>query len=172
MFINSKKNKTAFTLIELLLYVAIVSVLMLTISAFLNMVMAAKEKRQVISEVEQQGINITYFISRNIKAGSGITAPALGVSSSTLTLSSTDTTRNPTVFKLVSGVIVINLANGADIALNNNQVIASNFVCNNFGNAGTPGSIDCQFTLSAVNNSNRSEYSFSKKFSVTTSRRY
>lgn len=169
---DTKKTKEAFTLIELLLYVGIVAVLMLTISSFLNIVIQAKEKRQVISEVEQQGISIAYSLSQNIKAASGITAPTLGASAATLTLSSADSTRNPTVFKLVSGVMVINLANGTDIALNNNQVSASNFTCYNLGNTGTSGSIDCQFTLSAVDSSNRSEYTFSKKFSVSASRRY
>ena len=172
MFFNQKKNQTAFTLIELLLYVGIFSVLMLTVSAFLNVVIQAKEKRQVISEVEYQGANIAYFISHNIKAASGITSPILGANNSTLTLSSADSTRNPTVFKLINGAIAINLANGSDIVLNNNQVTASNFICYNFGKTGTSGSINCQFTLSASDASNRHEYSYTKKFNVSVSRRY
>lgn len=172
MEFDFRKNKNAFTLIELLLYVAVVSILVLTISSFLNIVMQAKEKRQTIAEVEQQGASIAYFISQNIKMASGITSPAMGVSNPTLILSSSDILRNPTIFKVVNNVMVINLSNGADIPLHNDKVSVSNFSCTNLGKAGTSGSINCQFTLSSLNSSNRFEYSFSKKYNVSASRRY
>lgn len=166
------KNKKGFTLIELLLYTLLVSVLMMTVSSFIIFVSRAKVKNQIISEVEQQGINISYFLSQNIKAASGVTTPLVGANTATLILASSNASRNPTVFKLVSGAIVINLANGADIILNNNRVTANNFLCSNFSAASGIDSINCRFTLSANDAYNRSEYTYSKTYNISASHRY
>lgn len=172
MLNNFKTNKEGFTLIELLLYTLLVSVLMMTVSSFIIFVSRAKVKNQIISEVEQQGINISYLLSKNIKAATSVTAPLAGASSATLAMASSDVSRNPTVFKLASGAIVINLANGTDIILNNTRVTASNFLCSNFTAASGLDSINCHFILSATDTYNRSEYSYSKTYNISASHRY
>ncbi|MFZ4631710.1 MAG: PulJ/GspJ family protein [Patescibacteria group bacterium] len=169
---KKQKNKQGFTLVELLLYVSIMGTLVLTISSFMNAVSQAKEKNQIISEIEQQGINITQLLNQNIKAAANITAPLPGVSGSSLTLSFSDASRNPTVFKLVGSGLMINLAGGSDIALTNSKVTVTNFLCANYGKTGAPDSINCRFTLSAVDSFGRSEYSYTKNFNMSVSHRY
>ena len=148
------------------------STLVLTILSFMNAVSNAEEKNKIIFEVEQQGVNITQLLSQNIKAANGITVPIRGASGSNLTLSFTDVNRNPTIFKLVDSSLMINLAGGADIALINPNVAVTNFLCANYGKTGTPDSINCHFTLGTVDSYGRSEYSYTKNYNISVSRRY
>lgn len=171
--LNLQKTKQAgFTLIELLLYIGLMGIILVISSQFIDISLKSKVKNQVISEVEQQGDQIAYLISQNIKASSGINSPATGTSSTTLSLASSDSARNPTVFKLASTSLVVSFAGGANIELNNPRVQASDLIFYNLSNASSTGNIEANFSLNAVDPYNRSEYSYSEKFNLSASRRY
>ncbi|MFA5163298.1 MAG: hypothetical protein WC441_02090 [Patescibacteria group bacterium] len=165
-------EKDAFTLIELLLYIGLMGVILLISSQFINITLKTKVKGQLINEVEQQGDQITYLLSQNIKASSAINSPATGTSSTTLSLASNDPARNPTVFKLASTSLVVSFAGGSNIELNNSRVKASDLIFYNLSNASSTGSLSASFSLGIIDPYNRSEYSYSERFNVSASRRY
>ena len=153
-----------FTLIELLLYIAISAILLMAVSAFLTMLLQARIKNQTVAEVEQQGMQIMQVITQATRNAAVINSPAIGTSSSSLSLNTYITTTTPTVFDLSSGALRISEAGGAVVALSNARVIASNLVFWNFSRAATPGTVHVEFTLTHINPMGRNEYNFSKTF--------
>lgn len=158
------KNNSGFTLIELLLYVAISSVVLLVASLFMSVLLESQIKNQTIAEVNQQGVQVMQIITQTIRNSGAINSPTIGVSGSSLSVNTTLASTTPTVFDLVSGVIRIKEGTNNVIPLTNSKVTASNLTFSNLSRTGTAGIVKINFTLSAVNNSNRNEYSFSETF--------
>jgi Tfp pilus assembly protein PilW len=92
-----------FTLIELLLYTAIVGSLLVAISLFFTTVLEARVKGQSIMEVEQQGAAAMEYITQTIRNANSITAPAVGATGTSLTLSVPTVAQSPTVFDINGG---------------------------------------------------------------------
>lgn len=153
-----------FTLVELLLYVSIASVMLLVISVFLSTLLESRIKNQTIAEVEGQGIQVMQMITQTARNAEAITSPALGASASSLTLDVITAGSDPTIFDLASGVIRIKEGAGSAVALTNSRVTASALTFQNFSRTSTPGTIRIMFTLTYVNSSGRNEYTYSKTF--------
>lgn len=161
-----KKNhsQSGFTIIELLLYVAISSVILLVISLFLQTLLESRIKNQTIAEVEQQGLQVMQMITQTARNAEAITSPAQGASAATLTLDVITVANDPTIFDLASGVIRITEGTGSAVSLTNSRITASSLTFQNLSLTSTPGTIRIQFTLTHVNPEGRNEYSFTKTF--------
>lgn len=168
---NFSQNLRGFTLVELLLYVAIVSVLILSTSAVYIVLLQSRVKNQVIAEVEQQGQMVMSTMLQAIRNGDLIATPPISTSNTSLTFTSLDVAKNPTVFDLSAGAIRINEASTSAIALTSTKVTASALTFQNISYSGTPGTVKIQFTLTSVNNSGRNEYDYSKTFTSDASLR-
>jgi Tfp pilus assembly protein PilW len=160
-----------FSLIELLLYVAITSVIGFGIVSFLMTSVQSRVKNQTIAEVEQQGQQVMLTITQTIRNAQTVTTPALGASASTLSVTTISASTSPTVFDVASGAIRITEGATAAVALTTSQVIASGLTFTNLGQSGTEGSIRIQFTLAHVNTVGRNEFDWSKTFITTASLR-
>jgi Tfp pilus assembly protein PilW len=167
----NKKNPKGFTLIEMLLYIAITSAMLLAISVFLMALIQSRVKNQTIAEVDQQGIQVMQMLTQIARNAEAITSPAQGASASSLTLDVISATNDPTIFNLSNGVINITEGTGTTVALTNSQVTADSLTFKNLSRTSTPGTIRIQFTLSHVNLENRNEYSFTKTFTGTATLR-
>lgn len=153
-----------FTLVELLLYISISSVILLVSSLFLSSLLESRIKNQTILEVEQQGVRIMQDITQIARNSEEITLPVQGGSGSSITFDVADAGDDPIVFDLAGGVIRISKGGGSAISLTNSRVTASNLTFQNLTRTGTPGTIKISFTLSHVNPDGRNEYSYSKTF--------
>lgn len=102
-------RQKGFTLIELILYVSLMSMFLLALVLFLTAIFEAREKQQIIAEVEQQGIQIMQTITRTITRTDAITAPVTGQDSSTLTLAMYESAENPTIFSLDGSTLVMSV---------------------------------------------------------------
>lgn len=157
-------KKQGFTLIELLLYVAIVSVVVLATSVFLQLIFESRSKNQVIAEVEQQGAQVMQAITQTIRNSTAVNSPALGSSSSSLSLAVLDGTKSPTIFDLSAGTIRITEGSSSPVNLTSSLVTASSLTFQNLSYTGTPNTIRIQFTITYINTSGRFEYQFTKTF--------
>lgn len=160
-----------FTLIELLLYVSIVGGMILSISAFLPLLMQSRVKNQTVSEVEQQGIGVMQIATQTVRNATAINSPTQGLSTTSLSVNVVDPTKNPTVFDLSSGAIRVKEGSGAAVLITNPQVVASGLTIRNLSRTGTHGTVQISFTLALVNPGGRQEYNFSKTFYASASRR-
>jgi prepilin-type N-terminal cleavage/methylation domain-containing protein len=164
--------KKGFTLIEMLLYLAILSVVVLAFSAALSLSFTSRIKANTIAEVEQQGDQTMNLITQNIRNAASITAPAAGILASSLTLTEYVAGNSPTVFDQSGNTMRITEGAVSPINITSNRVIVSGLSFQNLSRPSTPGIIQIKFTLTHINPSNRGEYTYSKTFTSSASLRW
>lgn len=169
---EKRNNSAGFTLVEILLYVSIISVMLTVISIFMFSVLQSQAKFKTISEVDQQGIQIVQSITQSIRNANSITVPSQGATEQTLTLGFLDSVKNPTVFNSDGTNIQIKEGINSIFPLTNSKVIISGLSFSNVSKTNTPGIVKFQFTLTHINSSGRNEYDYSKTFYGSTSLRY
>lgn len=158
-------SKTSgYTLIELLLYVVIISTLLTTVTLFFGMTVETRVKNQSIAEVNDQGVLVMDHITQTIRNASSISAPTPGGSGSSLTLVVPTSSLSPTIFNLNGTALQVKEGTTATIALTNNDIQVTNLTFKNLTRSGTPGNVQVSFTLSRFNPNNRNEYDYQKTF--------
>lgn len=165
------RNK-GFTLVELLLYIGILFTVILSISIMYALVLQVRVKNQTVSEVEGQGTMMMQIITQTLRNSVSITLPAIGSSSASLTLTVVDPAKNPTVFDLSDTALRIKEGSASAVTLTSSAVTVSNLSFQNLSATGSIGTIRTQFTVTAVNNSGRNEYDFTKTTTDSASLRF
>lgn len=163
MTIKTKYNR-GFTLVELILYLGVMSLIVVMVSVLMTMIVGGRVKSQSLAEVEQQGAQAMQIITQTIKNASSITTPAQGIAGASLALVVPDAAKSPTIFDLSSGVLRIKEGTGAVIALTNANITVSNLSFHNLTRNSTKGTIRIQFDATRKNPDNRNEYNYTETF--------
>lgn len=168
ILINDKKlfrasERAGFTLIELLLYVAVAVAVLLSIVAFISLLLESRAHSQAIMEVESQGRSAMEFIASRARNAAAITTPVVG-NSAQLSLVMADPLKNPTSVDAPNGVLRAREGAGLPVALTNNRVTASNLIFQNVSRPGTRGIIRVQVTLTYKDTTGRREYMYQQTF--------
>jgi len=163
--------KKGFTLVEMLLYMAILSVVVMAMSSFLYLTYSSRIKATVIAEVEQQGSQTMAIITQTIRNASSITTPIAGNSTTSATLVGYVALSSPISFDVSGNKIQITEGTNSSVDLTSNRVIVSDLSFSNLSRANTPGIIQIKFRLTHINPDNRGEYSYYKDFTSTASLR-
>lgn len=160
------KNKplSGFTLVELLLYIAISSAMITVIITFLFTLMQTRIKNQTMAEVEQQGAQIVQLITQLTRNAEGITDPTEGSAGETLTLDVINPDNDPTIFSVDEGVLQLKEGDNDPIAITSPMVYVSDLEFSNFSKPNTPGTIKVSFTLSRISFDDSVEYNYSENF--------
>jgi type II secretory pathway pseudopilin PulG len=161
--------KNAFTLIEFLIYIAIVSSILVLISGLLWNIVFGNIKETAYQEVQQNGRFALTKISQEIKKATEINSPSPGSSANSLSLAMANPNLNPTVFDLADGKLRISQGTNPPIELTTDQVIISSLQFSNLSYEGTPGTIRIEMTISYLNPANRIEYQASIDLKTTVS---
>jgi len=158
-----------FTLIEFLIYIAIVGVILVIIVGFLWNTILGNIKETCYQEVQQNTRFALAKITQEIKKATGINSPLPGDSSNSLSLTMATTHLNPTVFDVVNGKLRITQGSGTSYYLTSDRVRVGSLQFTNLSYSETPGTIRIEMTLDHINPGNRTEYqaSVSLKSSVT-----
>lgn len=156
-----KNSKKGFTLVEILLYIAILSTMILLILGFLTMAMNLKVKNETITEVDYQGAYIMSLILNRVKNAENISFPEKGSSSDELIFNSGE---SEIIINAIGGVVYIKEGENDMININNNYVSISNLSFNNLGSEETSDSIQIIFEIERVNETGRMEYHFQRSF--------
>lgn len=167
--LGPRQTQAGFTLIEVLLYLAVSSFILFSVSSFVVASMRARAESQVIAEVEQQGERLMQVMAASVRSSRGINSPVVGASGASLSVFTTVPATNPTVFGLSSGNITITEGAGGAVALDNTLVTVSGLTFTNVSRPSTPGTIRIQFTLTYSNPAGGQEYQYSKVFYGTAS---
>jgi prepilin-type N-terminal cleavage/methylation domain-containing protein len=167
---NIKKYKSindsrhGFTLLEVLLYVSIFGILVLSFSGFFSLIINSRSKGQAMMEINNQGSFLVNMITQKIRNTEDINLPSVGTGSASLSLDVVEINDDPTIFNTVGDVLYITEGVNSSVALTNNRVLVSNLNFNNVSLVDTPGLISFQFMLSHINLEGRQEYNYSKIF--------
>jgi len=124
IFQQPNKNQ-GFTLVELIVYIAVSSFVLAAIGGLVWMLMQSRAKSQAIAEVEQQGALIMDTITQSVRNAESITAPTVGNTGTTLTLDVVEATDDPTIFTLSSSDMEITEGVAAAVALNADNITVS-----------------------------------------------
>lgn len=174
--INPKMNQAKFregnTLVELLLYMAILSLIILAVSSMVYLTFQSRIKSQVIAEVEQQGNQTMEIILRTIRNSSSVNTPTTGASGNTLSLATYSAPTSPSVFSINNGALTIKEGSAGTINLTSDKLMIDNLLFTNLSYPQTPGNVKIEFTLQYKNNDNISEYNYKKTFYSTASLRW
>jgi len=160
--------KKAFTLIELLVYIAISTIILFGVVDFIVSIDQMKKRSVVITEVENQGLNIVNIITQKIRNSESIISPTQGNSNSSLSLNMVSSP-TPASFTLQGTNLQMIDEFGNTEIINNALVSISNIKFSNLTKSETQGSIKIEFTLK-YNNTN-SIYNYEKIFYATASLR-
>jgi prepilin-type N-terminal cleavage/methylation domain-containing protein len=140
-------NPQGFTLIEVLLYVAIVSIIFGGILAFMEIVFNVRTKQQAVAKVESSGNLIISTLTQNIRNAKSITLPAASSTSQSLNLVMKDGGISPVVVALSEGAIRISERGMSTTTLASQNVTALNLIFTNLSRSNTPGSLRFEFWL-------------------------
>jgi type II secretory pathway pseudopilin PulG len=162
--VKSKKEIRAFTLMEVLLYISLVSIMLTVLVSFIGAITSSRQRSQVIADVNEQGVQVMQQITQTIRNSTLINNPPLGTPGSTVSVNVPTASLSPTIFSLSSGVIEIKEGSATAIPLTSNRVVVSNLIFTNLSRSGTKGVIKIQFTLTHTNPNNRKEFSYSETF--------
>lgn len=162
--IKRKKNKKGFTLVEILLYIAIAGGIIFSITVFFLTTLDARVRNQAIAEVEEEGTQVMQNITQTIRNSSSINSPSQGTSSASISLAVIDGAKDPTVFDVSGNVIRVKEGTEENIDLTSSRVIVSGLNFANLSRTGTGGAIRIQFTLTHINPASKEAYDYSKTF--------
>lgn len=164
---RTKIVRPGFTLIEVLLYVATTSILLVSVSLTHYVTLRSRMKNEVVMEVDAVGRLALERVASTIRNANSITSPALGETQSSLTLAMPESAKNPTVFSLVNGVLQVQEGTQAAVTLTPARTTVGALTFANLGRPGTEGIVRIQFSVSYNANSSRNEYQYSKSFTAS-----
>jgi len=163
-----KKQQSGFTLIEALVYIALVSGILIVATSFAWNIVNSRTVAFATQEVEQNGRFIMQKTSQIFKEANQINSPAIGASGNSVEIEMDD-----------AGTEIITITqNGTNIEyqynsdpvmeLNSDLVEISDLQFTNLSsNSGSTRNIGISFTLNHINPSNRQEWSYTQNYSTT-----
>ncbi len=159
------KSVRGLSLVEMLLYVVISSVILLSLSLFLSFILGQRVKNQSILDVNQQGLQVMQLITQSVRNARSIDNPIIGATSTSLSITMSDPLLSPTVFDIVNGVVRVKEGSNAAIPITNSHITVSSFVFQNISSASsTDRIVRVSFNIDHNNANGRNENSFSKSF--------
>jgi Tfp pilus assembly protein PilW len=157
------KAKNGFTLVELILYIALAAVILLATTELLGLVLTSRIKNQTIAEIEQEGSRVLNIISFEIRNSDAVTGPPPAGSNSTLTLIKQNNP-TPVIFSLSGNTLEMEETPGVTVPLTSKNVEVESVVFRNLSSPNTKGTIRIELRLKHKNSSGRNEYDFKQEF--------
>ena len=153
-----------FTMIEMVLYIALVSIIVVFSSLFIHALLQSKTKSRAIVEVEEQGVQMLNIVTQSIRNSQAINSPSAGEGSSVLSVEVDEPEKNPTVFEFSQNALWMKEGDGENIPLSGQQVLVTEASFWNLSRENTPGIIRIQFILSSASGDANQEYKYSQTF--------
>ncbi len=157
-------KRRGFTLIEILLTLAVASVLISVIAAFVLLLLDNRVRTAIRADVEFQGVQTMERLLATVRQAEAIIAPTPGVSSDSMTIDVVDAASDPTTIIWGDNALWIRQGGDPPIALTSGSVSvsASSFAYRT--SSTTRGHISIEFTVSYASASERPEYAYTKTF--------
>lgn len=151
-------RKEGFTLIEILIYVAIFSVILFSMITFVFRVIEDRTKTIVDREVQQNTRFVLDRINETARNAIRIKVPSPNATSTALVLKMADPVLDPTRFELKGGVVWMKEGKRNARPLTTSQVTVTSLLFSNVSYAGTPGAVKTDLSLEYRNTTGRIEY--------------
>lgn len=163
-----RREHKGFTLLEIVIYLAIVGVILSTLSLFLLQLLRVREKTNAISEVMASALLIENRLSEAVRHANDVdeAQSVFGSDPGILTLTMVDVARNPMVFSITAddGQMQVSQAGADPIAITPPDVRVTNLVFTNLTSPTDVGIIQVQFTVEATSSSGEKTFSYDQTF--------
>lgn len=145
---KGKKNfRYGFTMIELLIFIAIFSMVSVVMVPMLYATIETRMRQQTIELVEDNANQALQQIERRIRNAERIIYPVMGSSGSVLVLQMASGSVNPTIIGVQSGVLVV-IERDLVRKITSSQVAAMHFIARNTSPSPVTPSVFSSFILS------------------------
>lgn len=163
----------AFTLIELIIYIAIVGLILVVASTFAWQIIQGNIKLSAYREVEQNANFAMEKIAKAIQNSSKIVQPEdPGDETDYLFLRMPDPAKTLTEFKIFDGKITMSEGAAGPYPLTTDRVEVTNLKFTNLSYEDTPGTVRIEMTIEHLNPGGRSEYQASISLENSVNLRY
>ncbi len=165
-----KRCQQGFTLVEIILYVGIFSLIIGGIVGLATLSIAERTKNEIRADLDYQGQAVMANISQTIRQAKTVTFPTAGNNGANLILQMTDSAIDPTTFYNLDKTSYHAIAEqegspATENQLTNSRITLSNLKFTNMSVGSTANSVLVQFTLTYHNQLNRAEFDYSQDFS-------
>ncbi|MEK7625415.1 MAG: type II secretion system protein [Patescibacteria group bacterium] len=168
-------SKNGFTLIEMLIYIAIIGGILASFVSFSLSISNSRNKTYVVQEVQANTREALSIITQKIRSASGvnITNSRFDVDPGYLYLTNASTTLNPTIIRLNhdNGVVEIKEGANASTTIMADEVRVINFIFANL-TGGSRENIGINMTVEYGNPSNDPNFAYSQSLQTSVSVRY
>lgn len=166
---NQSHSQSGTTIVELILYVAIVAGLLVGVGGVSMNMFEAKAKGLAVGEVSLAASHALYVIEESVREAQSITLPLLGNASTSVTLVTAIPSTNPTVIRASGNNIEMIIGANPPILLFPSTLRVSNVQFQNvsYPGVGRQGSVRVSFTIDSGTNTVEQQYRFSGAFAST-----
>lgn len=138
--IKDRSAQAGFTMLEIVLTLAIGAVLAVICAMSLRLVSETELRISAASEARDQSIELLSFVARELRSSTAILSPTSSDSAETLTyVGSGEIT--PSSFSFHDNALWWSDNGGTEFRISGSKVVVETFLTENFANAGMPGSI-------------------------------
>jgi len=155
-----------FTLVELIIYIAIIGLIVTGFATFSIAISNNREKSYVVSEVHANLRDAYSLVTKRIRFASSIVTPSSGNSSTTLELDMPGANPN-LIFKVIDNILTIQEGAGSPVALTSDEVNFSEFTLTNYAGVGRRDNLKIEMTVEYGSNSNDPIYIYNKSLETT-----
>jgi len=160
-------KKSGFTLIETIIYVALISMVVSTFIFFGLRVVEIRNKNYVAEEVQVSARNVIDFLTEAIKQSLVVVSPGKGDTRDSLELD-LESENDNLIFSVTEGALEVTLGSNSAQFINSRETSISNLEFSNFSSTGEKDSIKIRFTIE-FRKSDSKDFSFSKNFETSVS---
>lgn len=148
-FFRSRALKKGFTLVELMIYMALISILAVVFVSFAFDVIGTSEKGRLRQELQQNARFAMDRMTQEIRASASVNtgASTFGVHPGVLSLGTNDGATNPTIFDVDAGVLRVKLGAASAAALTDSKFAVTNLAFENLSVSGRTSNIRINLTL-------------------------
>lgn len=164
---NLQKHRSGFTIIELLIYLGIFSIVIMAVGIIVFQTITNKIQSETIQEVGYHAQMIMDKITTSVAGAVSVASPVSGQTGTSVSLVVADPTKTPTVWYVSSGTLYVQEGADQPVAVSSDLVTITDVSFVNVAPVGVPGSIRVTMTIASSNTSGRSEYQYVETFYTT-----
>jgi type II secretory pathway pseudopilin PulG len=146
-FIFHLSSRRGVSLVELLLFVGLLALMSGALVGFFLLTSDTRVRQQVVSDVEQNVIQLHQFLAYEIRHAERVIDPPLGESGSVLTLRSRGVDSDPVIIAVQSGFVLL-IRKDAEYVLSPPEVVVSDFRVHNTSPSDARASVAFSFLVS------------------------
>lgn len=141
-------KQKGFTLLELILYITLATILLSAVSVLFSTVVFDQGKHRAIRETDENAARALRTLTEIVRNADSIDSPVASASDSTLSLTTKDGALNPTVISVADGVLEITEGASASVPLTPPDISVDSITFSNISNGGSSASLRIQMMLS------------------------